>query len=44
MAWGWVRCAGSAVRDRYNLDAATTETMPTTTTVVPAETEQASGS
>jgi hypothetical protein len=35
-------CAASAVRDRYNLDAATTETMPTTT-AVPAETEQAAG-
>ena len=35
-------CAGSSVRDRYNLDAATTETMPTTT-AVPAETEQAAG-
>lgn len=35
-------CAGSAVRDRYNLDAATNETLPTTT-AVPAETEQAAG-
>ena len=34
-------CAASAVRDRYELGAGTTETLPTTT--VPAETEQAAG-
>jgi hypothetical protein len=36
-------CAGSAVRGRYDLTPATIETMPTTTTTVPAETQQASG-
>jgi hypothetical protein len=36
-------CSASAVRDRYDLDPGTIETMPTTTTVPAAETEQASG-
>jgi hypothetical protein len=36
-------CAGSAVRDRYDRTPATAETMPASTTTVPAVTEQAAG-